>query len=85
VANVDIAEVRARLNGVAEMLGADGYDLAVEPSGPGVSITIQTTGDACPECLAPERVVRGIIEEKLGDPVPLVQLLYPAPHATTGG
>jgi hypothetical protein len=80
----DISEVFSRLSGVAKMLQADGYVLMVEPVDGGIAVTIETGGDACPECLAPEAIVRGIIEEKLGESVTLVQLLYPAPHAAAG-
>jgi hypothetical protein len=84
VSAVDIEEVRATLHGVTNMLQADGYALLVEPADGGIAVTIEATGDACSECLAPETVVREIIQEKLGPSVRLTKLLYPEPHAIAG-
>jgi hypothetical protein len=77
VNDVDVAEVRSRLSSVTSMMHADGYRLVVEPCGDGVSIAIEAHNDACSECLAPESVVRGIIEGKLDGSFPITHLTYP--------
>jgi hypothetical protein len=77
VNDLDVAEVRSRLSSVTSMMEADGYRLIVEPCDDGVSIAIEADKDACAECLAPEGIVRDIIEGKIGGTVAITQLTYP--------
>jgi hypothetical protein len=75
--DAEIEEARGRLNGVTTMLAADGYVLTVSPAWDGVAVSIEATGEACADCLAPERVVRQIIQDKLDGLVQVVSVTYP--------
>jgi Fe-S cluster biogenesis protein NfuA len=77
----EIEEARQRLDGVRTMLAADGYALTVVPASDGVAVSIEATGDACADCLAPERVVREIIQDKLDGLVRVASLTYPEASA----
>jgi hypothetical protein len=71
----------SRLQGLAAMLRADGYDLRVEAAPGGVSVAIDAGPEACADCLAPEQVVRAMIEDKLEGSVALLEITYPATGA----
>jgi hypothetical protein len=75
--DAEIEEARKRLNGVTTMLAADGYALTVSPVWDGVAVSIEAGGEACADCLAPERVVRQIIQDKLDGLVQVVSVTYP--------
>ena len=51
------------------MLGADGYDLAVDLSADGrtVVLDITATADACAECLAPATVIASVARSCLAE------------------
>lgn len=56
----------AALSGVRQALEADGYELRLSAGQPGhVTVSIEATSDACPECLVPEPVLRSIVEAQM--------------------
>ena len=73
--------VTSRLQSLADMLRADGYDLRVEAAPGGVSVAIDAGPEACADCLAPEQIVRAMIEDKLEGSVAVVEITYPATGA----
>lgn len=63
---------------IANMLAADGYNLAVEEQGPRVALTVSPGPDACEDCLVPKDVFRGIASNQLGIEGELIDITYPA-------
>jgi hypothetical protein len=59
-------------------LAADGYELDIVPSGDRVRVTITATGQACPECLVPKDLMRGILGQTLGVDSDAIDLTYPS-------
>jgi hypothetical protein len=53
----------------------------VEPAPGGVSVAIDAGPEACADCLAPEQIVRAMIEDKLEGSVAVVEITYPATGA----
>jgi hypothetical protein len=66
-----------RLAGMAAMLAADGYNLAVEENGHRVALTVSPGPDACEDCLVPKDVFRGIASHQLGIDGDLIDITYP--------
>jgi hypothetical protein len=66
-----------RMADIATMLAADGYNLAVEESGPRVALTVSPGPDACEDCLVPKDVFRGIAANQLGIEGDLIDITYP--------
>jgi hypothetical protein len=67
-----------RMQDIASMLAADGYNLAVEETGHRVVLTISPGPDACEDCLVPKDVFRGIAAHQLGIEGDLIDITYPA-------
>ncbi|MGH3342311.1 MAG: hypothetical protein ACRDPK_05380 [Carbonactinosporaceae bacterium] len=65
------------LQSVRTSLEADGYRLDVREEGERVGVRISATDEACPECLVPEPVMRGILTHALGVPEHAIDLSYP--------
>ena len=59
-------------------LAADGYEMDIAAAGDRVSVTITATGQACPDCLVPEDLMRGILGKTLGVASDAIDLTYPA-------
>jgi hypothetical protein len=59
-------------------LAADGYEMDIVPSGDRVSVTITATEQACPECLVPKDLMRGILGQTLGVDSDMIDLTYPS-------
>jgi hypothetical protein len=78
VDGVDVSGAMQQLSGLTAMLEADGYGLVVEPVEGGIRVQVVAGSEACADCLAPERLVRDLIEEKLAGRVSLVELRYPS-------
>ena len=66
-----------RLQDIAAMLEADGYNLAVEEVGHRVALTVSPGPDACEDCLVPKDVFRGIAAHQLGIEGDLIDITYP--------
>jgi hypothetical protein len=66
-----------RLQDIAAMLAADGYNLAVEEAGHRVALTVSPGPDACEDCLVPKDVFRGIAAHQLGIEGDLIDITYP--------
>ena len=60
-------ELDRALQGLRDLLGADGYrlDYAVQ-SGRELVVSVLAGPDACAECLAPRRLMEGILTDALG-------------------
>ncbi|HVT69118.1 MAG TPA: hypothetical protein VHF26_15310 [Trebonia sp.] len=67
-----------KMTDIANMLAADGYNLAVEEKGPRVALTVSPGPDACEDCLVPKDVFRGIASNQLGIEGELIDITYPA-------
>ncbi len=67
-----------RMQDIASMLAADGYNLAVEEAGHRVALTVSPGPDACEDCLVPKDVFRGIAAHQLGIEGDLIDITYPA-------
>lgn len=76
-----VVQARERLSELNTMLAADGYQLEVAPASDGIAVTIAAGSDACADCLAPERVVRQIIDDNLAGLVAVTSLTYPEASA----
>jgi hypothetical protein len=60
-------------------LAADGYALDVSEAGGRVDVRISVADpEACEDCLAPEPIMRGILQQTLGVPGQAIDLTYPA-------
>jgi hypothetical protein len=70
------AELNARLDGVRDMLRADGYDLRAVPGG----LQIVALDDACADCLVSKDMMRTLIGQALQDPAAAASIVlrYPA-------
>lgn len=69
------------LESVRTMLEADGYLVDVAETDAGrVDVRISAGPDACADCLAPEPIMRGILEKSLGVPEQSIDITYPAEH-----
>jgi len=66
-----------RMQDIASMLAADGYNLAVEEVGHRVALTVSPGPDACEDCLVPKDVFRGIAAHQLGIEGDLIDITYP--------
>lgn len=66
-----------KLEDIATMLAADGYNLAVAEDGPRVALTVSPGPDACEDCLVPKDVFRGIASSQLGIDGALIDITYP--------
>lgn len=66
-----------KMVGIADMLAADGYNLAVEENGHRVALTVSPGADACEDCLVPKDVFRGIASAQLGVEGDLIDITYP--------
>lgn len=59
-------------------LAADGYALDVTEAGDRVAVRISVADpEACEDCLAPEPIMRGILQQTLGVPGQSIDLTYP--------
>jgi hypothetical protein len=58
-------------------LAADGYEMDIAAAGDRVSVTIRATGQACPDCLVPEDLMRGILSQALGVAADAIDITYP--------
>jgi hypothetical protein len=67
-----------RMQDIASMLAADGYNLAVEETGHRVTLTVSPGPEACEDCLVPKDVFRGIAAHQLGIEGDLIDIAYPA-------
>ena len=67
-----------RMQDIASMLAADGYNLAVEEVGHRVALTVSPGPEACEDCLVPKDVFRGIAAHQLGIEGGLIDITYPA-------
>lgn len=65
------------LRSLRSTLEADGYRLEVQEEGDRVEVRISATPEACPDCLVPEPVLRGILQQTLGVPEGSIDLTYP--------
>lgn len=67
------------LEAMRSALAADGYALDVEEAGDRVAVRISVADpEACEDCLAPEPIMRGILQQTLGVPERAIDLTYPA-------
>lgn len=67
------------LEAMRTTLAADGYAMDVSEAGERVSVRITVTDpDACADCLAPEPIMRGILQRTLGVPEQSIDITYPA-------
>ena len=66
-----------RMSDIANMLAADGYNLAVEEKGARVALTVSPGPDACEDCLVPKDVFRGIASHQLGIEGDQIDITYP--------
>ncbi len=64
-------------------LAADGYLMDIAESGDRISVTITATPQACPECLVPKDLMRGILGQALGVDSAAIDLTYPAYRGDT--
>jgi metal-sulfur cluster biosynthetic enzyme len=64
---------------IRSTLAADGYEMKMAQVGGRVEVTITATEQACPDCLVPEDLMRGILGQALGVPPDTIDLTYPAP------
>ncbi len=62
---------------VRQMLEADGYTIDARRDGERVVVRIEATPEACADCLAPEPVMRAILERALAVPGSAIELRYP--------
>ncbi|MQA83826.1 MAG: hypothetical protein GEV03_04100 [Streptosporangiales bacterium] len=65
------------LQALRTSLEADGYRLEVQEEGDRVGVRISATAEACADCLVPEPVLRGILQQTLGVPEGSIDLTYP--------
>jgi hypothetical protein len=73
----------AGLAAMRTTLAADGYGLEVAETGGRVDVRISVVDPAaCADCLAPEVVLRGILQQTLGVPAQLIDLTYPGDPAS---
>lgn len=76
---------QARLAELRTSLQADGYDLAVTESvDGGYAVDILAGPDACADCLAPEPLMRSILQSALEVPEEQIALTYPKDHGAGG-
>jgi hypothetical protein len=68
---------RAGLEQVRQMLEADGYTIDAREEGERLVVQIEATPEACADCLAPEPVMRAILERALAVPGAAIDLRYP--------
>jgi hypothetical protein len=67
------------LEAMRTTLAADGYALDVDEADDRVAVRISVADpDACEDCLAPEPIMRGILQQTLGVPEQSIDLTYPA-------
>lgn len=79
----EVAELDRALQGLRELLGADGYrlDYAVH-SGQALVVGVLAGPDACAECLVPKQVMEGILTDALrGTEFTLDRVDMPADYA----
>jgi hypothetical protein len=62
---------------IRSTLAADGYELEIAEDGDRVRVTITATGQACPDCLVPKTLMRGILAQALAVPQDSIDLTYP--------
>lgn len=68
------------LQSLRSSLEADGYQLHVDEVGDRLDVRISAGPDACPDCLVPEPILRGILGQTLGVPEQSIDLTYPREH-----
>jgi hypothetical protein len=67
------------LEAMRTTLAADGYALDVREADGRVDVRISVADpQACEDCLAPEPIMRGILQQTLGVPGQSIDLTYPA-------
>ena len=81
-APAEVAGIDAALKGFRDMMGADGYLLRWESSGPGrIVVTIDATEGACADCLVPQPVMEAIMASALAETsVTVERVVLPAAH-----
>jgi hypothetical protein len=78
-----VPELDRALQGLRDLLGADGYRLgyAVQ-GGRELVVSVEAGPDACAECLVPKQVMEGILTDALqGTEFTVDRLEMPADHA----
>jgi metal-sulfur cluster biosynthetic enzyme len=64
---------------IRSTLAADGYEMELDQVAGRVRVTIIATDQACPDCLVPQDLMRGILGQALGVPPDSIDLTYPPP------
>ena len=75
-------EVRAAVEPLASMLGADGYVLDAAVTDRGIRLAVVAGADACPTCLVPVDLFASMVAERLrradiGVPIGSLIIEYP--------
>jgi hypothetical protein len=65
LADVQDSQVREALDGMRNMLAADGYDLEVNVKGNRLNLNIIATPSACEDCLVPKELLGSIAADML--------------------
>ena len=78
-----VPELDRALQGLRDLLGADGYRLGYAVHGGGeLAVSVVAGPDACAECLVPKQVMEGILTDALqGTEFTVNRLEMPADHA----
>jgi hypothetical protein len=62
---------------LASSLAVDGYRMEIAETGARLRVTIVATPHACPDCLVPKELMRGLLGQALGVPADAIDLAYP--------
>jgi hypothetical protein len=65
------------LDGIKQMLMADGYDLLIDDSQSDLQISVAAGPEACEDCLVPKDVMISIIQASIPDVQKPIVLTYP--------
>jgi hypothetical protein len=71
----------ALLQPLQSSLEADGYRMDAAETGGRIGVRITATAEACPDCLVPKEMMRGILGHALGVAEDLIDLTYPGDPA----
>jgi hypothetical protein len=66
-----------RARALRASLAADGYRVDIGEAGGRLSVIISATPEACPDCLVPKDLMRGLLQQALGVPEDTIDLTYP--------
>jgi hypothetical protein len=82
---VDLDDTCRRLQPAVDMLGADGYELAISARGDVLHLRVTASESACADCLVSKDMFVDVIAHMLDGDAPEIVLEYPSDSGSGDG